>query len=60
MTRHYGRPREAVPVLQIELARALYMDEAAIERLPVMARLQGDLTAMIASLMDMDWDFLRG
>lgn len=60
VTRHYGRPREAVHVLQIELARALYMDEAAIERLPRMARLQGDLTAMIAALMEMDWDFLRG
>lgn len=60
VTRHYGRPRAAVHVLQIELARALYMDEVAIERLPNMVRLQADLTAMIEALMEMDWDFLRG
>lgn len=60
VTRHYGRPREAVHVLQIEMARSLYMDEAAIERLPGMGQLQRDLTAMIAALTRMDWAFLRG
>ncbi|WP_083747766.1 N-formylglutamate amidohydrolase [Teichococcus deserti] len=59
VTRHYGRPREAVHVLQIEIARSLYMDEAAIERLPAMARLQHDLTSMIAALAGMDWSILR-
>ena len=34
ITRHYGRPADDVHVLQIEIARALYMDEARIERLP--------------------------
>ncbi|MDJ0386705.1 N-formylglutamate amidohydrolase [Roseomonas sp. E05] len=60
VTRHYGRPREAVHVLQIETARALYMDEGRIERLPGMAKLQRDFAALIAGLMEMDWDFLRG
>ena len=32
VTRHYGRPREHVHALQIEIARDLYMDEARIER----------------------------
>ncbi|WP_419899721.1 N-formylglutamate amidohydrolase [Roseomonas sp. USHLN139] len=59
VTRHYGRPREAVHVLQIEIARSLYMDEAAIERLPAMARLQHDLTSLIAALAGMDWSILR-
>lgn len=59
VTRHYGRPREAVHVLQIEIARALYMDETAIERLPGMARLQRDLTALLATLAEMDWSVLR-
>ncbi|WP_159996588.1 N-formylglutamate amidohydrolase [Roseomonas sp. 18066] len=59
VTRHYGRPREAVHVLQIEMARSLYMDEAAIERLPAMARLQQDLTSMTAALAEMDWSILR-
>ena len=31
-TRHYGRPREWVHVLQVEINRALYMDEARFER----------------------------
>ncbi|MCQ4161951.1 N-formylglutamate amidohydrolase [Roseomonas sp. GC11] len=60
VTRHYGRPRESVHVLQIEIARGLYMDEAAIERLPEMERLRGDLTAMMAALAEADWAFLRG
>ncbi|MBS0562476.1 MAG: N-formylglutamate amidohydrolase [Proteobacteria bacterium] len=50
ITRHYGRPREGVHVLQIEVARALYMDEARIERLPRFGALQRDLTALIATL----------
>ena len=33
ITRHYGRPREGVHALQIEINRTLYMDEARIERL---------------------------
>ena len=32
VTRHYGRPREAVHALQIEVARRLYMDESSLER----------------------------
>jgi N-formylglutamate deformylase len=60
VTRHYGRPRESVHVLQIELARSLYMDERRIERLPAMALLQRDLTAMIEALSRADWGFLRG
>jgi N-formylglutamate deformylase len=60
VTRHYGRPRDAVHVLQIEMARSLYMNETTIERLPQMSVLQRDITSMIAALMAMDWDFLRG
>jgi N-formylglutamate deformylase len=60
VTRHYGRPRERVHVLQIELARGLYMNEVTIERLPAMARLQADLTQLIARLARADWSSLRG
>lgn len=59
VTRHYGRPRESVHVLQIEIARGLYMDEAAIERAPGMVRLQQDLTTLLDSLVEADWSFLR-
>ena len=37
ITAHYGRPAEGVHALQIELNRALYMDEAKIARGPGMA-----------------------
>jgi N-formylglutamate deformylase len=52
ITRHYGRPREHIHALQVEVCRPLYMDEARIERLPRFARLQSDLTALIATLAD--------
>ena len=32
VTRHYGRPREHVHALQVEIARGLYMDERRFER----------------------------
>ena len=49
-TRHYGRPREGVNALQIEVARGLYMDEARMERLPRFASLQRDLSTLIGVL----------
>jgi N-formylglutamate amidohydrolase len=58
VTRHYGRPREGVHALQVEIARPLYMDEARIERLPRMPALQADLTRVIAGLALADWSGL--
>jgi N-formylglutamate deformylase len=50
ITRHYGRPRDGVEALQIEICRSLYMDEARIEKLPRFAAVQQDMTALIAEL----------
>jgi N-formylglutamate deformylase len=50
ITRHYGRPAEDVHVLQIEIARALYMNETRIERLPNFAFVQQQITDLIAGL----------
>ncbi len=50
ITRHYGRPREGVHVLQLELARGLYMDEARIETLPRFDLVREDITRLIAGL----------
>ena len=50
ITRHYGRPAEDVHVLQIEIARALYMDEARIERLPGFPAIQKQITDLVASI----------
>lgn len=58
VTRHYGRPREGVHTLQIEIARALYMDEVRIQRRPGLVTLQRDLTTLIATLAAADWSFL--
>ena len=50
ITRHYGRPREGVEALQIELCRSLYMDEARFTRSAGFAAVQRDMTTLIATL----------
>jgi N-formylglutamate deformylase len=50
ITRHYGRPREDVHALQIEIARELYMDEDRIERLPAFFAVHQSITRFIARL----------
>jgi N-formylglutamate deformylase len=50
VTRHYGRPARNIHVLQLEIARHLYMDEARVERSPGFDALAADITALIASL----------
>jgi len=49
-TRHYGRTRQGVNALQIEIARSLYMDESRIERLPRFATVRRDITELIGAL----------
>ena len=50
VTRHYGRPRERIHVLQIEIARRLYMDEVRIQRSENFDFVQHDLAQLTASL----------
>src|ERR1700742_4080495 len=50
ITRHYGRPAEDVHVLQIEIARALYMNEARIERLPEFSFIRKQMSDLIEAL----------
>lgn len=52
ITRHYGRPREGVHALQIEIARGLYIDERQFRKLPRFAQIQRDMTALIARIID--------
>lgn len=49
-TRHYGRPRQGVHALQIEINRDLYMDEARLERRPFLSVLAGHMTHLIEVL----------
>lgn len=51
ITRHYGRPRQAVNALQIEICRSLYMDEPRIQRLAGFGAMQSRLTALIAGII---------
>lgn len=50
VTRHYGRPREGVHVLQVELARHLYMDETRLAKHGGFATLRSDMTRLMAAL----------
>ena len=52
ITRHYGEPHKDVHVLQIELARSLYMDERRIEKTPGFVVLHARLREFLTSLAD--------
>ncbi len=50
ITRHYGRPGDRVHALQIEINRALYMDETEIRRLPRMGTVKSHMAKLIETL----------
>jgi len=52
ITRHYGRPREGVHVLQLEFLRSLYMNEAQFAKTPSFNGLAALLTELIATLVE--------
>jgi N-formylglutamate amidohydrolase len=54
VTRHYGRPERGVHALQIEVNRALYMDEERIERRPRLSRLAAEMEGLIAAIAALD------
>jgi N-formylglutamate amidohydrolase len=49
-TAHYGNPRRGRHALQIEINRALYMDERSYQRKPGFDRLRTEMTALVAHL----------
>ena len=51
ITEHYGRPYEGVHAVQIEINRALYLDETTLQPLPSFDALKGDLTTAMTKLM---------
>ena len=57
ITRHFGRPREAVHALQVELCRSLYMDENRLERLETFDAIQARVTGLVANLIAADGYF---
>jgi N-formylglutamate amidohydrolase len=58
-TEHYGRPAMGLHSLQIEINRALYMDEDRIERGANMLKIQNAIRNLIRALGEIDWRFLR-
>ncbi len=50
ITRTYGRPRERVHAVQIEILRCIYMDEDRMEMLRAFADVQARLSAVMAGL----------
>jgi N-formylglutamate deformylase len=54
-TTHYGRPHDGIHAIQIEINRALYVDEDTFERRPKdFARLQALLDALVVKLCALD------
>jgi N-formylglutamate amidohydrolase len=51
ITEHYGRPHRGQHALQIEINRALYMDETSFERSAGFEQLRRDLEAMVHALI---------
>lgn len=49
-TRHYGRPRDGVHTVQIEINRALYMDELQIRKNENFGRIAAQMTDIVAAL----------
>jgi N-formylglutamate amidohydrolase len=57
-TEHYGKPAAKVHALQIEVSRALYLDEATLKLTPMFARLKANLGRLIARLGATPWSSL--
>jgi N-formylglutamate amidohydrolase len=49
-TQHYGRPDENVHVVQVELARRLYLDEATLRPLPSFEAVRAWCRGLVAQL----------
>lgn len=54
VTRHYGNPAAGVHALQIEINRALYMDERRIRRAANMRRVAHDMQRLMIALAAID------
>jgi len=52
IVRRQGRPAQNRHSLQIEVDRALYMDQRSLDRTPGFDRLQGDLTTLIEAVAE--------
>lgn len=58
-TEHYGQPNRRVHALQIEINRALYLDEATLAPTSGFARLKAHVDQLIGTLAAADWSALK-
>jgi N-formylglutamate amidohydrolase len=58
-TRFYGKPQAGIHALQIEINRALYMNEARLVRKPHLIKLASEMARLVAHMGDVDPDMLR-
>ena len=54
ITRNYGRPERGVHALQIEINRALYMDETSFERTEGLARVAADMRDLAERIAELE------
>ncbi|MGE4482407.1 N-formylglutamate amidohydrolase [Acidocella sp.] len=54
ITRHYGRPCEGVQVMQIEIARGLYMNERQFTRKPSFEAVRRRLLAILQGVIEVE------
>jgi N-formylglutamate amidohydrolase len=59
-TEHYGRPARRTHALQIEINRALYLDEANVTPTAGFTRLKAEVERLTQSLIAADWSAFRG
>lgn len=57
-TEHYGRPARRTHALQIEINRALYLDEATLQPTAGFARLKAHVDRLTQRLVEADWTAL--
>jgi N-formylglutamate amidohydrolase len=58
-TEHYGQPGRRIHALQIEINRALYLDEATLAPTSGFEALRGHIEQLTATLAKADWSALR-
>ncbi len=58
-TRHYGRPKDGIHVLQVEINRALYMDEKRVKRGDSLPEITRRIGRLMRVLVDIDRDILK-
>ena len=52
ITEHYGRPKQGLHSVQLELNRCLYLDEARVEKSDGFDAVRKDLFAVISDLVE--------